>query len=86
MFVGTSIVALGNAGASARDVGSALAIGGTGLAVTVAAIAGIVLLGRKLGKSQSTAVNVAAVLGIVCLTGFALVGLLATGCGAMLAS
>ena len=88
MFVGTSIATHAGAEglAAARDIGSAVAIGGTGLVVTIGAIAGIVALGRVLGQDKSNGVKVAAVLGIVCLAGFALVGLLATGCGAMLAS
>jgi hypothetical protein len=86
MFAGTSLATLDYAGVASRDIGAALAIGGTGLVVTIASIAGIVALGRTLGRTKNTAVNVAAVLGIVCLAGFALLGLAATGCGAMLAA
>jgi hypothetical protein len=71
---------------ASHDIGAALAIGGTGLVVTIAAITGIVFLGRTLGQDRTPGVKAAAVLGIVCLSGFALLGLAATGCGAMLAS
>ena len=68
------------------DLLTALVMLGVGLAVTGCAITGIVFLARALGKTKSAGVIVAAVLGIVCLVGFVLVGLFATGCGAILAT
>jgi hypothetical protein len=86
MRVATGLAAVGGAVASSRDLGTALAFGFTGLAVTSAAIAGIVALARVIHRSKSTGVIVASILGIVCLLGFVLVGLLVTGCGAIMAS
>jgi hypothetical protein len=66
-----------------RDVGTALAFGGVGLVMTVGAIAGIIALARAISRTKNTGVVVAAVLGIVCLSAFALAGLVVTGCGVL---
>jgi hypothetical protein len=71
---------------SPSNLGTALLIGGGGLVVTIAAIAGIVVLARTLGKTKSTGTLVAAIFGIIFLAAFVLVGLFATGCGAFIAA
>jgi hypothetical protein len=69
---------------AARDVGTAVAVGGVGLVMTVGAIAGIIALARALSRTKNTGTIVAAVIGIVALGIFALAGLAVTGCGFIL--
>jgi hypothetical protein len=85
MLSGMGIAAL-LAGASARDTSTALALGGFGLVITIGSIAGIIALARLLSKRSTGGGTVAAiVVGMVFLSGFVLLGLGLTGCGAMMA-
>jgi hypothetical protein len=67
------------------DAGTGIAIGAVGLLVTAGAIAGIVALARAASRAKrSGGTQVLAVLGIIVCLGFVLLGLAATGCGAIL--
>jgi hypothetical protein len=63
---------------------AALAFGFAGLVVTIGSIFGIVAVARAIGRTSDTGLKVVGAIGIAALCGFALIGLLTTGCAAII--
>jgi hypothetical protein len=67
------------------DAASGLGIAFVGLVITVGAIAGIIALARYFGRARGGGEKFLAGVAILALFGFVAVGLLTTGCGAIIA-